>query len=363
MLLAEDPVVPFVNLLLKAPAHPARRRSSIQGFCNQLSDQTAAAADSSVTGKGGLLSRSSSTDSLTEYGYYQQQQQQQLAYAFQPATAAPWDGLSPHYGLTQLQYAQVVAVPYRYKPAASAGARSSDELVSWLHAARGAVQQQRTALHRSVSSESSDMHYSNSSNSLSSMQSSTADSLSSWGTTGTPDSLASVTGRLEATVYAASAAASQMFANSTSSVASTADSSSPTKRLYKYGLSKASLAFLTGAVAAGMRCAAAFTAPQLFGQHMSVMSIFPRALSAPLAVAAVHLMGTLWLKSAVPVSHPLGQQWVMTRDGMEKVVKPLKAYPKDTQDLGLQQLGGFAPGHRMIAYRRRVVNLIHKDQQ
>jgi hypothetical protein len=49
---------------------------------------------------------------------------------------------------------------------------------------------------------------------------------------------------------------------------------------------------------------------------------------------------------------------VLTGAGLELVAKPLAAYPRNGDALGLKELGGLFPGHRMIAYRRRLAALV-----
>jgi hypothetical protein len=115
-------------------------------------------------------------------------------------------------------------------------------------------------------------------------------------------------------------------------------------------------AFVTGALAAGVRCSAALAAPQLLAPQLSLFSALPAVLTAPVALAAMHLVG----KAALPVSHPLGQQYVITGAGLEAVDRPLKSYPRSGEGLDLKQLGGLFPGHRMIAYRRRMVTLLQQ---
>lgn len=138
------------------------------------------------------------------------------------------------------------------------------------------------------------------------------------------------------------------------------------KRLQQQlGGSKATrLAWISGALAASLRCAAALAAPAgaaaaaVGGPHLSLLALLPRALVGPAALAALHFVGHAAYKAAMPPSHPLGQQWVMTGAGLELVVKPLGAYPQNADALGLKELGGLFPGHRMIAYRRRLASLV-----
>lgn len=91
---------------------------------------------------------------------------------------------------------------------------------------------------------------------------------------------------------------------------------------------------------------------------VSITALLPKAvLTGPAALAALHILGSAAYQAALPVTHPLGQQWVMTAGGMEWQARPLDSYPRDRDQLGLAELGGFCPGHRMIAYRRRVTRL------
>lgn len=372
---AEDPVVPFVNLLLKAPAYPqSALESTAQPCSSPLAKATTdafAAVSMAMNSSTAALSRSSSSSSFSlEADLYAKQQ---AAGVLEAAGTACWvNSWKPHSKLGHFNSAAQVS-PRSLTPCAalSAAVQSSDELAGWLAVARDAAQQQRQSLYRCFSADSTDLRYCYSSSSLQSMQSGVSESSSGWSASDSVASLTSYTGRLEADVQAACSASRQLTnSNTLDSTFPSSDATRPsyqqsasrlTQRIYRFSFSKASLAMITGALAAGMRCAAALAAPQLLSQHPSLVSLLPGVISTPLAVVAVQLMGTWWLKSALPVTHPLGQQFVMTGSGMEQVAKPLKAYPKAAQDLGLQQLGGFAPGHRMIAYRRRLVNLMQKQ--
>jgi hypothetical protein len=287
----------------------------------------------------------------------------------QGAVAAEWD--FDLYTQQQVQAAQQVYVhaaagcTSSYAQAASGG---SAELASWLTAARGAVQRQRiqrrAQLHRSLSNASE--AHSASSDSLTSLSAASDSSGSS-----SSNSLAVFTSGLEGTLLAASAAASQWMnassqalSNSSSGSSSSSmqhntfpNSSKTSKRWSKVALARAGMtAFVTGALAAGVRCSAALAAPQLLGPQLSLFGMLPAALTAPVALAAMHIIG----KAALPVSHPLGQQYVMTGAGLEPVDRPLKSYPRSGEGLDLKQLGGLFPGHRMIAYRRRMVKLLQQ---
>jgi hypothetical protein len=122
------------------------------------------------------------------------------------------------------------------------------------------------------------------------------------------------------------------------------------------------LAWISGALAAGARCASALAAPAaLAGGHVSLLAMLPRALAGPAALAVLHFVGHAAYQAALPASHPLGQQWVMTDAGLEPVAKPLTSYPRTGEGLGLKELGGLFPGHRMIAYRRRLANLVSQS--
>lgn len=122
------------------------------------------------------------------------------------------------------------------------------------------------------------------------------------------------------------------------------------------------VAWISGALAAGARCASALAAPAaVSGPHMSLLAMLPRALAGPAALAVLHFVGHAAYQAALPPSHPLGQQWVMTGSGLEPVAKPLSSYPRTGEGLGLKELGGLFPGHRMIAYRRRLANLVSQS--
>lgn len=122
------------------------------------------------------------------------------------------------------------------------------------------------------------------------------------------------------------------------------------------------LAWISGALAAGARCASALAAPAaVTGHHVSLLALLPCALAGPAALAVLHFVGHAAYQAALPPSHPLGQQWVMTESGLEPVAMPLTSYPRTGEGLGLQELGGLFPGHRMIAYRRRLAHLISQS--
>lgn len=122
------------------------------------------------------------------------------------------------------------------------------------------------------------------------------------------------------------------------------------------------VAWISGALAAGARCASALAAPAaVTGHHVSLLALLPRALAGPAALAVLHFVGHAAYQAALPPSHPLGQQWVMTDSGLEPVAMPLTSYPRTGEGLGLQELGGLFPGHRMIAYRRRLAHLISQS--
>jgi hypothetical protein len=378
---AEDPVVPFVNLLLKAPtaSSSTTTSSSSSSSKSKLDRQTTSSSSSEASSRtmAGLHrvnssdsvasspSRSSSWDSLADLTSYNAQQQ---ALAMQSAVTAGWD-FDLYVQQQQAQAAQQVyvhaAAGYTSSYALTPSGGSA-ELSSWLAAARGAVQRQRmhrrVQLHRSLSDASEAA--SASSDSLTSL-SAASDSNSSSSST---NSLAGFTNGLEVTLIAASAAATHWMAASGqlqdgSSSSSTQEQSIPSsssgssRRWSKVALAKAGMtAFVTGALAASVRCSAALAAPQLLGPQLSLFSMLPAALTAPVALAAMHLVG----KAALPVSHPLGQQYVITGAGFEPVDRPLKSYPRSGEGLDLKQLGGLFPGHRMIAYRRRMVTLLQQ---
>ncbi len=423
----EDPVVPFVNLLLKAPKTPTGSRTSssaslagsIRGWSSPADSPSAASSSSASDAWGplGLLG-----DSLS------------LSAASSPTSSTSsmigWDALADLQGLAPLQMAEANALAawdlgrtlhvqqqqHMQMQLAGAGGMAcsqadvmasvgeasggSAELTSWLTAVRGAMLLQRQAraaarLRGALNDSSMQLgHGGASSDSLSSL----ADiPVGAWGrcdsSTGsscsdlTPrSSFARFTTRLEATLQAAAGSGQRWWRSSRSGTSSNASSedggpagsdeyAAPGGRWNGLRLpaSKAGIALVTGALAAGLRCAAALAStPQLAvaatGGHApaagvlaagGLLAALPGALTAPAVVAAAHIVGSLVIKAALPATHPLGQQLVMTSDGVSELDRPLRTYPRARADLA--DLGGLFPGHRMIAYRRRLVTLLSQQ--
>lgn len=333
--------------------------------------------------------RASSSDSLSSYAA--PFSHPVLLMQPQLAAASDFGSFAPSSWQPSLQLADVPAGTAAYQP-------GSEELASWLAAAKGAVQERKQRRQHRRSGGGS-LSHSSSNASLQASDASDAPS-SSWGSSKTAGAGASgssdasgvsLSGRLEATLLAASAAAVNLLtapgklgpqlspggvglhspfaavpdAHQLGEAAAAAVHQQPgvaAVRLHRLGLSRAKLAWLTGAVAAGVRCAAALAAPQLLGGPHLLGGLLPRGLwPAPVALAALHFVGSAALRASMPASHPLGQQWVLTREGLQPADRPLKEYPKCATSLRLRELGGLFPGHRMIAYRRRVVALKRRD--
>lgn len=387
-------MVPFVNLLLKAPdsRKTAAGAAASSSMC-KLDVHNSSSTDSEASSRimAGIhrtascdsaasrlsLSRSNSWDSLGELQYSHDQQQQVLAVQAAAMGCSGWEvDFAQQQGLPMHGHVYAHAATGGTGSVAVAARSGSEELTSWLAAARAAVQRQRLRrrqqqqhLPRSLGIASGVTSSSNSSLSRLESSSHLAEPAAGCG-----DSLAAFTTRLEA----APAAVLQLLGRSCNSsikcsqsglkqqhhqlhssagiaaAAATAASLAPRQC---FSLSKAGLtAFVTGALAAGVRCGAALAASSLLGSHLSLFGLIPAALTAPVALVAVHLVG----KATIPVSHPLGQQVVMTGAGPRPASKPLKGYPHNAEGLNLQQLGGLFPGHRMIAYRRRMVALLQQ---
>jgi hypothetical protein len=97
-------------------------------------------------------------------------------------------------------------------------------------------------------------------------------------------------------------------------------------------------------------------APFLFVATLVVGMILPALLALPPAAVLVEFIGSLIVTFAVPRTYTLGQQWVLTGQGLEPALKPLAQYHRDWTEFGT--LGGIFPGHRMIAYRDRLIRLL-----
>jgi hypothetical protein len=110
-----------------------------------------------------------------------------------------------------------------------------------------------------------------------------------------------------------------------------------------------------GAVAAGAGAAA--TASHVLGGALA-----PLALTLP-AAALLRFVGKLMVRAMLPKNFPVGQQWVLTSDGAFPVTRaqPVSSFSPQPEQLDLAGLGGMFPGHRMIAYRRRMVQLLRPE--
>ena len=112
---------------------------------------------------------------------------------------------------------------------------------------------------------------------------------------------------------------------------------------------------MQGAVAASAGAAATAT-------HVMGGALAPLALTVP-AAALLHFVGKLMVRVVFPRNFPVGQQWVLTSDGAFPLThaQPVSSFRSQAEDLDLAGLGGMFPGHRMIAYRRRMVQLLRPD--
>ena len=109
--------------------------------------------------------------------------------------------------------------------------------------------------------------------------------------------------------------------------------------------------------AAGALAAAAPAAAALLAAAAPLLGmVLPWLLALPPAAVGVELIGSLIVTFAVPRTYTLGQQWVLHGRGLEPALKPLNKYPRDWSEFGT--LGGIFPGHRMVAYRDRLVRLL-----
>ncbi|GBF91817.1 hypothetical protein Rsub_04922 [Raphidocelis subcapitata] len=116
------------------------------------------------------------------------------------------------------------------------------------------------------------------------------------------------------------------------------------------GRGGAALRWAGRALGAGLRVAA-LAAPRLLPAAVPVLgTLLP-------AAAGIEILGSAILMWAVPRNCPLGSQWVLSADGLAPADRPLCRFPRAPQALGLKQLGGLFPGHRMIAYRTRIAQL------
>jgi hypothetical protein len=113
---------------------------------------------------------------------------------------------------------------------------------------------------------------------------------------------------------------------------------------------------LSGSLRSGLR-ALALAAPRLlpsFARGGAPGPVLGRVLPAALGL---EIFGSALLALAVPRTCALGSQWVLSHDGLRQADRPLALYPRRPQSLGLRELGGLFPGHRMISYRNRIAHL------
>ncbi|KIY93352.1 hypothetical protein MNEG_14609 [Monoraphidium neglectum] len=115
----------------------------------------------------------------------------------------------------------------------------------------------------------------------------------------------------------------------------------------------AASALLPASVAAAGAPFAAALAP-LVGMTL------PFLLALPPAAVGLELFGVLLRKYAVERTYCIGQQWVLTAQGLEPALKPMDRYPRDWRSFGAVK--GFFPGHRMVAYRNRLIKLLPGDR-
>lgn len=453
IVMPEDPVVPFVNLLLKAPPSPTQQppaaalRSRSSSFFAGLDSassisisagETSDLARSSSWGSGLTFEPSGLADdlsaSLAAAGASTAAAAAALVQEHLQAAAAAGSWLGDTAAAAELAMAQSAAAASSLSFAgadAAAGCTTalleestgSQELASWLAAARDAVKQQAGSQPSQRSFRDSSRCNSASGDSLCSM---TSDAFAQWPASSSADDfcssradspvafseadspLPSPTGRsgysfgmpviaswaLDTTssvVFSSDGGTSSMAAADGQSQQQQQQPEAPAAaqaqqqpepaeaqprsnlraqlagqlRRLQQQLSSTRVgrvAWISGALAAGARCASALAAPAaVSGSHMSLLAMLPRALAGPAALAVLHLVGHAAYQAALPPSHPLGQQWVMTGSGLEPVAKPLSSYPRTGEGLGLKELGGLFPGHRMIAYRRRLANLVSQS--
>jgi len=84
--------------------------------------------------------------------------------------------------------------------------------------------------------------------------------------------------------------------------------------------------------------------------------VFRFFLALPRAAVVFELTCCLIRLFFVPRTYTVGQQWVLTRQGMEPALRALDRYHRDWEEH--KSLGGLFPGHRMIAYRNRLSRLL-----
>lgn len=104
----------------------------------------------------------------------------------------------------------------------------------------------------------------------------------------------------------------------------------------------------------GLAVGVRLLAPRLQRLAAPVGWLLPRSLILPPAAAALHLLGGAIVTAMLPVSYYIGEQWVLTAEGLQPAGAPLGSYQQEADSLGLADLGGPFPAHRMIAYRNRV---------
>lgn len=449
--LPEDPVVPFVNLLLKAPPAPtpaptlcSRSSSFFAGLDSASSisvsaGETSDLARSSSWGSGLTFEPSALADdlsaSLAAAGASTAAAAALLQEHLQAAAAAgSWLGDTAAAAELAMAQSAAAASSLRFAGADTAvgcttslleESTGSQELASWLAAARDAVKQQAGSQPSQRSYRDSSRCNSASGDSLCSL---TSDAFAQWPASSSADDYCS-SSRADSPVafsesdsmpsppgcsgysfgvpvvasWALDTSSSVVFSSdggtSSTAAASPVSDAQPhqqqqqpeapstaqaqqseseaqprsdfraqvAKQLRRLQQQLSStrvgrVAWISGALAAGARCASALAAPAaVSGPHMSLLAMLPRALAGPAALAVLHFVGHAAYQAALPPSHPLGQQWVMTGSGLEPVAKPLSSYPRTGEGLGLKELGGLFPGHRMIAYRWRLANLVSQS--
>ncbi|KIY91241.1 hypothetical protein MNEG_16723, partial [Monoraphidium neglectum] len=68
-------------------------------------------------------------------------------------------------------------------------------------------------------------------------------------------------------------------------------------------------------------------------------------------------VGAAIVAAAVPRTHAIGAQWVLSHEGLSPADRPLALFPHRIQSLGFDEMGGLFRGHRMVAYRNRLAHL------
>jgi hypothetical protein len=133
------------------------------------------------------------------------------------------------------------------------------------------------------------------------------------------------------------------------------------RQLLRRALNFKALAGLSGTAALGaMRAAAAAVAPPLL-PFMSAVAVASAAVAAwPVAGALLSFAGQAAAGRMVPRHYPLGHQWVVTAAGVMPVTPAqlLQSFSPDLSQLDVSGLGGLFPAHRMIAYRRRMTQVM-----